>query len=86
MSAFIAKLCARCICISTLRAGEFQFIPALFAELGAFTTLKLAFWAFHFDTSCLCRRARLSATGKGSFEMGLGLVIEEIGTPGRTKS
>jgi hypothetical protein len=47
LPAFIAKLGAQCIGISTLRAGEFQFIPTLFAKLRSFTILKLTFRAFH---------------------------------------
>jgi hypothetical protein len=47
LTTFIAKLGTRCIGISTLRAGKFQFIPAFFTKLGVFTILKLAFWALH---------------------------------------
>jgi hypothetical protein len=47
MATLITKLAVWCNGALTLRAYHFQFISALFAELGLFSILKLALWTFH---------------------------------------
>jgi hypothetical protein len=48
MAAFITKNAVWLIRMTTGWTCKFQFVPALFAELGPFSIIKLTFWAFHF--------------------------------------
>jgi hypothetical protein len=47
MTAFITKLAALVNGMTARWAGDFQSISTFCAELGPFSILELAFWAFH---------------------------------------